>query len=136
MHILNKTAQCAVAGRNFFNTDTTEKSVNCECLSVLLCATNKCFFLSVHMYLLDIFFNLSIRYFLHLQFKPIYPQSPLYPPPTLLSNPPTPASWPWYSPVLGHIIFVRPRASSSQWWPIRPSSATYAARDTSSGGIG
>jgi hypothetical protein len=51
-----------------------------------------------------------IRYFLHLQFK-CYPKSPLYPPPTLLSNPPTPTSWPWYSPVLGQIIFARPRAS-------------------------
>jgi hypothetical protein len=35
----------------------------------------------------------------------------LYPPSTLFSNPPTPASWPWYCSVLGHIIFVRPRAS-------------------------
>ena len=33
------------------------------------------------------------------------------PPPALLPNPPTPASWPWHSPVLGHIIFARPRAS-------------------------
>ena len=31
--------------------------------------------------------------------------------PSLLPNPPTPASWPWHSPVLGHIIFARPRAS-------------------------
>jgi hypothetical protein len=38
---------------------------------------------------------------------------PLNPPPTLLPNPPTPASWPWCSPVLGHIIFARPRASPS-----------------------
>jgi hypothetical protein len=51
-----------------------------------------------------------IRYFLHLHFK-CYPQSPLYPPPTLLPNPPTPASWPWHSPVLGRMIFARPRAS-------------------------
>ena len=36
---------------------------------------------------------------------------PPYPPPALLPNPPTPASWPWHSPVLGHIIFTRPRAS-------------------------
>ena len=57
-----------------------------------------------------IFLNNFIRYFLHLQFK-CYSKSPLYPPPTLLSNLPTPASWPWYSPVLGHIIFARPRAS-------------------------
>jgi hypothetical protein len=34
---------------------------------------------------------------------------------------------------LGHIKFARPRGLSSQWWPTRPSSATYAARDTSSG---
>ena len=31
--------------------------------------------------------------------------------PTLLSNPPTSTSWPWYSPVLGHIIFARPTVS-------------------------
>ena len=52
-------------------------------------------------FLLDIFY---------LHYK-CYPQSPLHPPPTLLPNPPTPASWPWHSPVLGHIIFARPRAS-------------------------
>jgi hypothetical protein len=28
-----------------------------------------------------------------------------------LPNPPTPASWPWHFPVLGNIIFTRPRAS-------------------------
>jgi hypothetical protein len=64
------------------------------------------------------FFNISyllflrhfIRYFLHLHFK-CYLQSPLYPPPTLLLNPPSPASWPWHSSVLGHIIFAIPRAS-------------------------
>jgi hypothetical protein len=26
-------------------------------------------------------------------------------------NPPIPASWPWHSPILGHRIFTRPRAS-------------------------
>ena len=36
-----------------------------------------------------------------------YPNS--LPPPTLLPYPPTPTSWPWHSPVLGHIKFVRPR---------------------------
>jgi hypothetical protein len=51
-----------------------------------------------------------IRYILHLHFK-CYPQSPLYPPSTLLPSPPTSASWPWHSPVLGHMIFARPRAS-------------------------
>jgi hypothetical protein len=58
---------------------------------------------------LDIF-SFFIRHFLHLHFK-CYPQSPLYPTPTLLPNPPTPASWPWHSPVLGHIIFTKARAS-------------------------
>jgi hypothetical protein len=53
-----------------------------------------------------------IRYFLHLHFK-CYPKSPLYPPPALLPYLPTPTSWPWHSPVLGHIIFTIPRASPS-----------------------
>jgi hypothetical protein len=48
-----------------------------------------------------------IRYLLHLHFK-CYPESPLYAPSNLVPNPPRP----WYSPVLGHIIFSRPRASS------------------------
>jgi hypothetical protein len=33
-----------------------------------------------------------------------------YPLHALLPNPLTAASWPWHSPVLGHIIFTRPRA--------------------------
>jgi hypothetical protein len=64
-------------------------------------------------YLFSFFYlNNFIRYFLHLQFK-CYLKSPLYPPPALLPNPHTPASWPWHSFVLGHIIFARPRASPS-----------------------
>ena len=50
-----------------------------------------------------------------------------------LPHPPTPTSWPWRSPVLRHIKFARPMSLSFQWWPTRPSSDTYAARDTSSG---
>jgi hypothetical protein len=34
------------------------------------------------------------------------------PAPALLPNPPTPASWPWHSPVLGRMISARPRASA------------------------
>ena len=60
-------------------------------------------------------------------------QSPLYNPPTLLPYPPTPNSRPLCSPVLGHIKFARPRGLSSHWWLTSPSSATYAARDKSSG---
>jgi hypothetical protein len=78
------------------------------------------------------FFQFFIRNFLHLHFK-CYPESSLYPPPTLLPYPPTPTSWPWCSPVLEHIKFAIPRGLSSQWWLTRPSFATYAARDTSSG---
>jgi hypothetical protein len=47
-----------------------------------------------------------ISYFLHLHFK-CYTQSPLYPLPPLLPNPITPASWPWHSPVVRHMIFTR-----------------------------
>jgi hypothetical protein len=60
-------------------------------------------------------------------------QSPLYPPPRL-PHPPTPTSWPWPSPVLRHIKFAWPMGLSFHWWPTRPSSDTYEARDTSSGG--
>jgi hypothetical protein len=92
------------------------------------------FFKFCRVYSFSFFFTFFlIRYFLYLHFK-CYPKSPLYPPPTLLPYPPTPTSWPWHSPVLGHIKFARPRGLSSHWWPTRPSSATYAARDTSSEG--
>jgi hypothetical protein len=68
-----------------------------------------------------------IRYFLHLHFK-----SPIPSPPPL-PYPPTPTSWPWRSPILRHIKFARPRGLSFHWWPTRPSSDPYAARDMSSG---
>jgi hypothetical protein len=60
--------------------------------------------------------NFLIRYFLYLHFK-CYPfsQFPLQKfhiqHPQLLPNPPTPASWLWHSPILGHRTFTRPRAS-------------------------
>jgi hypothetical protein len=74
------------------------------------------------------------RYFLHLHFQ-CYPKSPPYPP-TPLPYPPTPTSWPWHSPVLRHIKFASPMGLSFHWWLTRPSSDTYVARDTSSGGWG
>jgi hypothetical protein len=74
-----------------------------------------------------VFQGIFIRYFLHFHFK-FYPQSPLYTPPALLANPRTPTSWLWHSPVLGHMIFTRPKAS-----PTRPPSAIYATRDTALG---
>jgi hypothetical protein len=39
-------------------------------------------------------------------------------------------------PCTGAYKFARPRGLSSQWWPTRPPSDTYAARDMSSGGTG
>ena len=39
------------------------------------------------------------------------------------------------SPVLRHIKFAQPMGLSFHWWPTRPSSDTYAARDTSWGGV-
>jgi hypothetical protein len=81
------------------------------------------------------FFQFFIGYFLHLQFK-CYPECPLYTPPVLLSFQPIPTSWLWHSPVLVHIKFAKPRGLSSQRWLTRPSSAMYAARETSSGDTG
>jgi hypothetical protein len=61
-------------------------------------------------------FCFFIRYFLYLHFK-CYPPFLVSPPktPNLLPppNPPTPASWPWHSPTLGHRTFTGPRASPS-----------------------
>jgi hypothetical protein len=68
-----------------------------------------------------------IRYFPHLHFQ-CYPKSSPYP---QLPYPPTSTSWPWCSPVLGHIKFARPMGLSFHWWPTRPSSDKYAARDPS-----
>jgi hypothetical protein len=77
------------------------------------------------------FSNFFIRYFLHLHFQ-CYPKSPPLAPPLLY--PPTPTSWPWRSPVLRHIKFAKPMSLSFQWWLTRPSSDTYADRNTSSEG--
>ena len=38
-------------------------------------------------------------------------------------------------PYTGAYSLLKTKGLSSHWWPTRPSSATYAARDTSSGGI-
>jgi hypothetical protein len=51
-----------------------------------------------------------------------------------LPHPLTPTSWPWRSPVLRQIKFAWPMGLSFHWWLTRPSSDSYAARDTSSGG--
>jgi hypothetical protein len=47
---------------------------------------------------------------IYIHFK-CYPESSLYPPSVLLPYPPTPTSWPWLSPVLGHIKFQYQGAS-------------------------
>ena len=88
----------------------------------------------------DFFFSFQffIRYLLYLHFK-CYPGSPLNVASPLPPCSPThqlPCLGSGVSPVLGHIKLGRPRGLSSQWWPPRPSSATYAAKDMSSGGTG
>jgi hypothetical protein len=59
--------------------------------------------LSFHLYC-HFFHFFLIRYFLHLHFK-CYPESSLYPPPTLLPYQPTPTSGPWRSSVLQNCHF-------------------------------
>ena len=73
------------------------------------------------------FFPIFIRYLLHLHFK-CYPKCPLLP------YLPTPTSWPWCFPCSGAYKVCKTKSLSSQWWPTRPSSVTYAARDRSSRG--
>ena len=82
-----------------------------------------------------IFLNFFIRHFL-IYISNAIAKVPFYLPSDLLPYPPTPTSWPGSNSVLGHITFARPRGLSSQWWLTRQSSATYAARDMSSGGTG
>jgi hypothetical protein len=59
-------------------------------------------FFIYEMFLLDIFF---------IYISNAIPKAPYTLPPALLPNLPTPASWPWHSPVLGHMIFARPKTS-------------------------
>jgi hypothetical protein len=69
-------------------------------------------------------FCFFIGYFLNLHFKcyslswfPLWKKkkkpSPCHCPLLLLTNSPTPASWPWHSPTLGHRAFIGQRASPS-----------------------
>jgi hypothetical protein len=78
------------------------------------------------------YFLLGIYFFYISSAIPKVPHTLPYP----LRHPPTPTSWPWHYPVLRHIKFARPKGLSIHWWPTRPSSDSYAARDTSSGGWG
>jgi hypothetical protein len=62
----------------------------------------------------NVIFSFFIYYlmFSSFTFQMLSPKSSI-PPHALLPNTPIHSSWPWHSPVLGHIIFVRPRASPS-----------------------
>ena len=77
-------------------------------------------------FLLDIFF---------ITFQMLSWESP-NPPSALLPNPPTPTSWPWHYPVLGHIIFARPRACPPSDGRLSHLVLHMQARDMSSGGTG
>jgi hypothetical protein len=79
-----------------------------------------------------IFKNFLIRYFLHLHFQ--CSQKSLIPSHPPLPYPLNPTSWHWRSPILRHIRFAWTMGISFHWWPTRPSSDTYAAKDMSSRG--
>jgi hypothetical protein len=65
-------------------------------------------FLKIHYFLLNIFFIYILNAI------PNVPYNHHPPPAALLPYPPTPTSWPWLSPVLGHINFAIQRGLSSQ----------------------
>ena len=84
-------------------------------ISHLNTSRNRTLFIFLFCIFIFLCFNVLkffITYFLHLHFK-CYPEIPLYPSSALFPYPPTPTSWPWHSPVLGHMIFARPKASPS-----------------------
>jgi hypothetical protein len=113
------------------NIDLTPSHLLSPVLTITRLRTDSETWLFLFFFLYNLFY---IRYLFHLHFQ-CYPKIPPHaPPPT--PHPPTPTSWPWCSPVLGHIKFVCPMGLSFHWWPTRPSSDTYAAGDTSSGGYG
>ena len=84
------------------------------------------------------FFFLFFKFFFQLGIYFIYISNAIPKVPHTLPHsfpyPPTPTSWPWQSPVLGHIKFAVPMGLSFHCWLTRPTSDTYAARDTSSRG--
>jgi hypothetical protein len=100
-----------------------------EMFSVLCIAV---YMYNIHSTLSFLFF---IRYFVHLHFK-CCPESPLY-------SPCRPAPQPTHScflalafPCIVEYNLCKTKGLSSQWWPIRPSSAIYAASEMSSEGTG
>ena len=66
------------------------------------------FFFLLISFLLDIFFIYISN---AIPFPSFLSKIPYALPLPLLPNPPTPAFWPWHSPILGHRTFTGPRAS-------------------------
>jgi hypothetical protein len=87
----------------------TSASISPYCLFRLLNGFKLFFlvFFSFSFFLLDIFLYT-------LQISNAIPKVTYTFPPALLPDPPTPASWPWCSPIRGHIKFTIPRGLSSQ----------------------
>jgi hypothetical protein len=79
----------------------------CLFLYCLFCLIDLCSFI---YFLLNVFFIYISNVILFPSFtsKTPYPSAPA----PLLTNQPTPASWPWHSPTLEHRAFTGPRASS------------------------
>jgi hypothetical protein len=94
-----------------------------SCISFRVWITShRIYYISIHflanfmvriVFFLNWIFSFFIICFLYLHFK-YYSESSLYLPHAPLPYPLTPNSWPWHSPILGHIKFARPRGLSSQ----------------------
>jgi hypothetical protein len=70
------------------------------------------FLIFLFILLLNIFYYLLNIFFIYIPFPSFPSEKPLSPPVLpLLCSPPTPASWPRHSPILGHRTFIGPRAS-------------------------
>ena len=121
--------------------------MSCECLelnpgplgafnhSALLNAMHVYLYTITCIYLLFFFLFLLDIFFIYISnvipFPSFPSENPLSPPPA--SQLTQFHSWPWRSPLLGHIKFACPIGLSFPWWPTRPSFDTYAARVKSSG---
>jgi hypothetical protein len=67
--------------------------------------------------------------FISFTFPMLSQKVPPHAPPHLLPHPLTPTFWPWFSPVLRNIKFARLMSLYFHWWPTRPFSDSYAAKE-------
>ena len=70
--------------------------------------------MDVNSFLVSFFILLVLIDIFFIYISNAIPKVPYVLPTTLLPYPLTPTSWPWCSPILGHIKFAIPRGLSSQ----------------------